>query len=441
MSFTRAAQGISASPLSALSAVVIDTETTGLNVQKDQLIEIAGLKLSESGLDEETSFQSFVLPDQKISPNSTRIHGLTDKHVAKAPPFSKILPDFRDWLDNALWIGFAIDFDTAIFEAEHNRIDLPFTPPRVLDVRDLVEYLRPNLPDYALETIAGWLGVPVTDRHRALADARMTGEIFIRLIPRLEAKGIKTLAQAERVTNRQVQAPQAVQVSKIDSFAYRHRVDEVMTSPAWIEPGTKTLKTIVGDMVKRGISSVFVNGGENYGVATQNDILKLVAKHPTDWAKHKLAEVAHYPLPLVEKSEMLYRAIDLLAPSTVRHIGVINARGEVVGAVSAKDLIGQRGVDDVSLDREIRNAVSRGALGRVWPKLVEVSRALIGENVEPRQVAAFISRELQAVTHRACELAEAEMIAEGRGDPPTRYQEDPDGHEGSPPEADGASQK
>ena len=421
MSFTRASKGISASPLSALPAVVIDTETTGLNVQKDQIIEIAGVKIEENSVTKGSEFESFVLPDQPISAASSKIHGITDKDVAKAPPFSEVLPSFRDWIDERLWVGFSIDFDTAIFEAEHNRIDLGFTPPRVLDVRDLVEWLRPNLPDYALETVAGWLDVRVNNRHRALADAKMTAEVFIRLIPRLEAKGIKTLAQAERVTNRQVAAPQLNQISKIDSFAYRHRVSEVMTSPAWVEPGSKTLKTIVQNMVKRGYSSVFVEEKRGYGVATQNDILALISKHPKEWTSHKLNEVAHFPLPLVEKSEMLYRAIDLLAPSTVRHIGVINAAGELVGAVSAKDLIGQRGIDDVSLDREIRNAASRAALGRVWPKLVEVSRALIGENVEPRTVANFISRELQALTHRACELAEAEMVAEDKGSPPVQY--------------------
>ena len=423
MSFTRAAGGISASPLSSLSAVIIDTETTGLNVKQDRIIEIAGVRMKSGVVQGKSHFQQLINPGQPIPASSTAIHGLRDKDVKSAPSLENVLPEFRTWLSDALWIGFSIDYDVSIFAAEHDRLGVAFTPPRVLDVHDLVEFLRPNLPDYSLETIAAWLKVSVEGRHRALADAEMTAHIFTCLIPLLEKAGVKTLAQAERISNRQLSelGPTEEPKRQIDSFAYRHRVAEVMTSPAWIEKPTAQLKSIVSTMQKKGFSSVFVADGNKTGVATQNAILAQIADRPTTWEKLPLAKASEYPLPLVAEDEMLYRALDLFLESETKHIGVADPSGKIIGAISPKDLIGQRAADDISFDRDIRDAISREELGRVWPKLIEVTRSLVAENVEPRQVAKFVSRELQALTARACELAEIELENEGFGKPPVEY--------------------
>ncbi|MEM7243440.1 MAG: DUF294 nucleotidyltransferase-like domain-containing protein [Pseudomonadota bacterium] len=423
MSFGRAAGGISAGRLGSLDAIILDTETTGLNVQKDRLIEIGAVRLTSGSLDQEDIFQTLIKSDIPIPAQSSKIHGLQDKDLVDAPVFETALTDFANWAQDALWIGFSIDFDVAVFEAEHKRRDIQFGAPRILDVQELVEFLRPNLPDYALETIAGWLGVAATDRHRALADAQITGAVFLKLIPLLEAKGIRSLAQAERISDRQTGPAiyKSEPKRQIDSFAYRHNVAEVMTSPAWVAPPNARLETIVPKMVSKGYSSVFVKDGTTYGIATQNAILDQIANHVGDWRQLRLASATEFPLPLIAQDEMLYRAIDHFGPDAKRHVGVIDETGALVGAVSAKDLIGQRALDDISFDRDIRTAGSREELGTVWPNLIEVTRALLGENVEPRRVAHFISRELQALTGRACELAEMEMQAEGKGKPPVAY--------------------
>ena len=423
MSFKRAAGGISASRLASLDAIILDTETTGLNVQKDRLIEIGAIRMKSGALDEGDIFQTLIKSEIPIPAQSSKIHGLLDKDLKDAPEFETALGSFAAWAQDALWIGFSIDFDFAVFEAEHKRKNIPFGAPRILDVQELVEFLRPNLPDYALETIAGWLGVSADNRHRALADAKMTGEVFQKLIPLLEEKGIRSLAQAERISNRKNAATihHAEPKRQIDSFAYRHTVAEIMTSPAWIEKPSAKLKAVVPEMVGKGYSSVFVVDGDTYGIATQNAILDQIAGHSGDWRKLSLKSAAHFPLPLIAQNELLYRAIDHLGPEAKRHIGVIDASGALVGAVSAKDQIGQRALDDISFDRDIRQAASREELGSVWPNLIQVTRALLGENVEPRRVANFISRELQALTGRACELAEMEMQAAGKGAPPVAY--------------------
>ena len=57
--------------------------------------------------------------------------------------------------------------------------------------------LKPDLPDFSLETLADWLGIAVVERHRALPDARLAAEVFLALLPRLRENSIRTLAEAE----------------------------------------------------------------------------------------------------------------------------------------------------------------------------------------------------------------------------------------------------
>ena len=94
-------------------------------------------------------------------------------------------------------LGYALGFDLAILRSEHERAGLAWKAPRFLDVRDLAQVLKPDLPDFSLETLAAWLGIAVVDRHRALPDARLAAEIFLALLPRLRENSIRTLAEAE----------------------------------------------------------------------------------------------------------------------------------------------------------------------------------------------------------------------------------------------------
>jgi DNA polymerase-3 subunit epsilon len=80
-----------------------------------------------------------------------------------------------------------------------------FTQP-VLDTLLLSEVLHPNQPSHALETVAERLGVTVLARHTALGDALVTGEVFLRMIPILEARGIRTLGAAREASQKTLRA-------------------------------------------------------------------------------------------------------------------------------------------------------------------------------------------------------------------------------------------
>ena len=427
-----------------IPAIVVDTETTGLDTSKDQILEIAAVRFADGKVNEADSFLSLVKPGIAIPPASTAIHTITDDDVAHADEFGQVIPRFSEWAGNSVMIGYSLGFDLAMLKAEHQRCGLKWISPRSLDVRQLVQIVGPDLPEQSLETTAGWLGLEVTDRHRAMGDALLTARIFETLIPKLKDLGLQTLSQVERACiNRVSQREQETRAgwvdvvssdrtvprsvaayARIDSFPYRHRVRDIMHSPPATIASSSSLKTALSLMMERRISSLFVEGPAAkpaWGILTERDVLRAIDAGGASALKQTVAGLAVYPLVTIAEEEFIYRAILSMARHGFRHLGVVDSQGALVGALSARDLLKQRADDAMSLGDGILRAESTEELGVVWAGLTTVARGLVSEDVDPRDIAAVISRELRALTGRACDLAEQEMVAEGNGEPPTPY--------------------
>lgn len=433
----------SATPLNALGAVALDTETTGLAAGSARLIQIGAVRLARSRLIRDDTWSALVNPGVPIPPESTGIHGLTDADVAQAPGFAELQADFERWIGRAIVIGYSIGFDLAILKREHELANLPWRAPRTIDVRHLVTILAPRLPDYSLDTTASWLGIGVHDRHQALGDAVMAAEAFVALAPRLTDKGIRTLAELEQAcrglhheapvearagwydflhSGRDDDAARR-EMARIDSYPYRHRVRDVMRSPPRIvDAGTSVAETLAL-LMREGIGSAFVreSGAAGPGIVTQGDVLRAVDRHAADALARPIGEFARFPLETVAADAFLYRALGRMRRRRFRHLGVHDGQGSVVGVLSSRDLLEQRADDALDLGEEIEHARVPEDLGVAWAKLALVATGLDGEGVDARDVAAVISRELRGLTRRACQLAEREMEAQGFGPPPAPY--------------------
>jgi DNA polymerase-3 subunit epsilon/CBS domain-containing protein len=102
-------------------------------------------------------------------------------------------------------------------------------------------------------------------------------------------------------------------------------------------------------------------------------------------------------------------------------LGVTDAGGEIVGAVTTRNLLRHRAATATMLGDEIDSATSPAALASAWARLPLMARNLVEEEVDPRTVAAVVSSEICAMTRRAAELAQARLEAEGAGPPPTPF--------------------
>ncbi len=426
MSFLPSPPGLSALPLASLTVVVFDTETTGLDTTRDRVIEIGAVRLAAGRIDDSDSNCHLIDPGEPIPPASTAIHGITDGEVAGAPGFVAGMRSFAEWAGPAVFLGHSVGFDLAILEAEHRRHGLSWQAPRTLDTRDLAQAVGSDLPDWSLETLAGWLGVPVEGRHRALADAVLTARIFLALLPKLRGRGVSTLAEAERICRRSCERSQAAglgvreipssapaEYARIDSFPYRHRVAELMTAPPVFAVRDLPLADALARMIDERVGSLIVTpeAEEPYGIITERDVLRALRRGGAQVLADPVGDVCSSSLRTVGHSELVYRALVSMKTGGFRHLGVVDADGTVVGVLSARDLLRGRADDSVSLGHEIESANDAPELGRVWSELAGVARALVDEEVDARLVAAVISRELRALTRRACEIAESEHAA------------------------------
>ncbi|MEO1159399.1 MAG: DUF294 nucleotidyltransferase-like domain-containing protein [Pseudomonadota bacterium] len=436
--------GLSALPLALVPAVVMDTETTGLDTASDRIVEIAAVRITNGRADPASAFQVLVNPGIAIPASSTAIHTITDTDVADADDIANVIPQFSQWAGNAVMIGYSIGFDLAVLKAEHVRHGLRWNAPRSLDVRHLVELVAEDLPEQSLDTAAAWLRVPVTDRHRALGDAVVTLDVFQALLPRLKQRGIITLAQAERaclerasryhgearagwhdvVDPARTSPSDVTDYARIDSFPNRHRTGDIMHSPPLSVSGNTIMSEALALVLRKQVSSVFVNPGagtEQPGILTERDMLRAIDANGTKALDLPVSRFAAFPLVTVAADEFIYRAISIMARRGFRHLGVTDADGKLAGALSARDLLKQRADTAVALGNDIDTASTTEELGKVWARLTTVVRALVSEDVDPRDIAAVISRELRSLTQRACVLGEAAMEMRGKGPPPQPY--------------------
>lgn len=415
-------------PLLSLDVVAFDSETTGLDTNKARMIELGAVRIVDGTIDTESQYRQLINPGIPIPADSQTIHGISDAAVANAPAFADIINTFDTWRGESILLGYATGFDLAMLKRERALADLSWESPRSLDVRFLVNLLSPTLPDFSLETIAHWLGIEVQGRHSALGDAVATAEIFIALIPRLRKLGIRTLAEAERACEQFDRATameyhigwldphqgrsRKTVLARIDSFPYRHRLRELMNHPPlFIEPKT-SLKQALNQMIAQQVSSLYVHAAETNdkpGIITERDILRRINQDPNQAFDLTAGEIASYPLASLSADAFVYRAIARMKRLHVRHLGIHDADGQIVGALSARDLLRQRADDAILLGDDIDCAESAAQMAAVWGNITLVAKSLDAEDVGARDIAAVTSRELCALTRQACILAEREM--------------------------------
>lgn len=189
-------------PLDSLPVLVLDTETTGLDIVRDRIVSIGSVRLAGGRIYRSTSFDRLVNPGVAIPPRSTAIHGITDAMVADAAVFPMVFEKLRPHLADRVVVGHHITFDLRMLGRECELAGLPWAVPPFLDTLLLAAALDPALTELSLDALAAHLGVSVHGRHTALGDSLVTAEVYGRLLPRLRDQGVSTFGQAVKFSKR-----------------------------------------------------------------------------------------------------------------------------------------------------------------------------------------------------------------------------------------------
>ena len=163
--------------------VVLDTETTGLEVeQQHRVIEIGCVELFNRRLTGRT-FHRYLNPERDIDQGAEQVHGLTRERLARAPTFSQVHPEFLEFIRDAELIIHNAPFDIAFLNAELGRIALAHKVDdlcRVLDTLALARQMHPGQRN-SLDALCKRYSVDNSHRdfHGALLDARILAEVYL----------------------------------------------------------------------------------------------------------------------------------------------------------------------------------------------------------------------------------------------------------------------
>ena len=157
--------------------VALDLETTGLDSDRDNIIEVGAVKFQHGEIVD--TFQTFVNPARPIPEFIQRLTGISPHQVADAPFFSTVAGRLEEFVGSYPIIGHNIAFDLR-FLGTHN---LPLANTSY-DTWDLASVLLPTTSQYSLGYLAAHLGIVHDNAHRALDDAKATQQVFLALLQR-----------------------------------------------------------------------------------------------------------------------------------------------------------------------------------------------------------------------------------------------------------------
>ncbi len=169
----------------------IDVETTGLDLQNDEVISVGAVLIVDGRFKGHGNFYEEIVPAKNPSPASIEVHGIRGVDLASAKPAESVIPLLIDFMKDTQLIAHANWVEKAFLSHRMKKYGYKY-PKRVIDTAALARYagIAENKNGYepSLEVVARKLNLPVYSPHHALGDAMTTAGVFLALASRIEAK-------------------------------------------------------------------------------------------------------------------------------------------------------------------------------------------------------------------------------------------------------------
>ena len=165
--------------------IVLDTETTGFDADKDdRIVEIGALELVNY-LPTGRTFHVYINPERSMPQEAFEVHGLGDDFLRDKPKFAEIAQGFLDFIaDDARLVIHNASFDMKFLNAELRRLGKPVLPyTRALDTLALAREKFPGSPS-SLDALCRRFGIDNSSRtfHGALLDSELLAEVYLELV-------------------------------------------------------------------------------------------------------------------------------------------------------------------------------------------------------------------------------------------------------------------
>lgn len=162
-----------------------DIESTGLNVLKDRIIQLAIIKYPKDGSDP-IEYNRLINPGIPISEEAMAVHGITPEMLRNKPTFQQLADEIYNFLTDADLAGYNSNrFDVPLLLEEFARVGIEFdlSKRRTIDVQRIFYRMEPRTLKAALKF---YCDRELTDAHDALSDVRATADVLFGQIRRYE---------------------------------------------------------------------------------------------------------------------------------------------------------------------------------------------------------------------------------------------------------------
>lgn len=159
--------------------VLLDIETTGLDSQCDEIIEIGAIKARD--LKVVDTFHSLIKPKHQIDEFITELTGITNEMVMNAPNIKEVLPMFISFCDNNILIGHNVNFDINFIYDNLLNCNMNPLKNNFVDTLRLARRILPELSHHRLQDLAEYYNINTEGNHRSMKDVEITNIIYFNL--------------------------------------------------------------------------------------------------------------------------------------------------------------------------------------------------------------------------------------------------------------------
>lgn len=166
--------------------VVFDTETTGLNPKKDEILSIGAVKIKGNKILMSEKFELFIKPSREVGEQSIKIHQIRNIDLQNGCEPQEAIEQFLHFIGARPLVGYYLEFDIKMI----NKYVKPWLginlPNPQIEVSGLyhdkkIKFIPDGVIDLRFDVMMKDLGLPIFGKHDALNDAVMTAMMYIKL--------------------------------------------------------------------------------------------------------------------------------------------------------------------------------------------------------------------------------------------------------------------
>ncbi|PLY11914.1 3'-5' exonuclease [Sulfurimonas sp. CVO] len=166
--------------------VVVDTETTGLNTKKDEILSIGAVKIKDNKILTSQTFEVFLKNSKEIDSSSIKIHGIRPFDLKNAKTTKEGILEFLNFVGSRPLVGYYLEFDVDMINKYTKEILGITLPNRMIEVSEIyfdksISLIPQGNIDLRFDTILKNCDIPNMGTHNAVNDAIMTAMIYLKL--------------------------------------------------------------------------------------------------------------------------------------------------------------------------------------------------------------------------------------------------------------------